>query len=101
MLFRELPIWGRTRTSAGAKLRLPLGQLLQNLLKLLGRIVHSTAWEEVGEKAAGDLVEVGVRNSSIVVLVVLVRIHGLLQRFGAGSFPTSIVEITRGRSGRL
>src|SRR5258707_14143741 len=66
--------------------RLPLlGQLLQNLLKLLGRVVHTTTarstrrscrachraniCEEGGEKAASNLVEVGVRNSSIVVLV--------------------------------
>lgn len=108
MLFHE-PHLGPHPHVGRRELRLP-SQLLQNRLKPLGRIVHTTArstrlraniWEEEGEKAAGNLVEVGVRNSSIVVLVVLVRIHGLLQCFGAGSFPTSIVEITRGRSGRL
>src|SRR5260370_4377267 len=68
-----------------ARLPLPLGQLLQNLLKLLGRVVHTTTarstcrscrachraniCEGCGEKAASNLVEVGVRNSSIVVLV--------------------------------
>jgi hypothetical protein len=56
-------------------LRLPLGQLLQNLLKLLGRVVLTTRrscraylraniCEEGGEKAASNLVEVGVGNSS-------------------------------------
>lgn len=85
MLFREVPIGGAPASGERDAAPLPLGQLLQNLLKLLGRVVHTTTTtrstrrscraclgtnicEQGGEKAAGNLIEVAIRNSSIGAL---------------------------------
>jgi hypothetical protein len=72
--------------------RLPWDQLIHNRLKLCARVVPTAATvrsarvclreyfcDQSGEKAASNLVEVGVRNSSIVVLVV----HGPAPAVGA------------------